>query len=271
MNEQHDTVDAKLDGLLRTWAGECEADASHGSVLLTAILAAAPQPRSVATSSRGARFALAACAVAVILLAVSLAIPLSPRSAVPTAGLNTKVNTNVNTNVNTDINTADNTGSASQAGLSELWNRTADVFGPQLNWLCDLDGELLLGVDEGAATIVEHDRAYVLLTVRVRDTQSGEWSAIWTGRVVCPLGESVDFVSHKSHSGGTIWVQSLPDGRLVASHWLNWPDHPEISGSVDAEVSPGESRVVAERTADGRSIQVIQVIQQVWMPHAGLL
>ena len=189
---------------------------------------------------------LTACAAAVILLTVSLAIPLSPSSVSRTAALDSAV--------------------ASRTGLSELWSRTADMFGPQLNWLCDLDGELLLGVDEGAATISEHDRAFVLLTVRVRDTQSGNWSAVWTGRVVCPLGEAVDFVSNKSHSGGTIWVQSRPDGRLVASHWLNWPEHPEISGSVDAEVSSGETRVVAEQTADGRSIQVVQ---QVWMSHAG--
>ncbi len=260
MNEQHDAADAKLDGLLRTWADACDADASRESGLLTAILAAAPRPRSVAASARGALSVLAACAAAVILLAVSLAIPLSPRSAMPTAG----VNTGIDTRVNSTVNSVD----ASQAGLSELWSRTADLFGPQLNWLCDLDGELLLGVDEGAATIVEHDRAYVLLTVRVRDTQSGTWSVLWTGRVVCPLGESVDFVSTKSHSGGTIWVQSRPDGRVVASHWLNWPEHPEISGSVDVEVSSGETRVVAEQTADGRSIQVVQ---QVWMPHAGIL
>ena len=268
MNEQHDAIDAKLDGLLRTWADACDADASRESVLLTAILAAAPGPRPVVSSSRGARSVLAACAVAVILLAVSLAIPLSPRSVTPMAGLNTGINTANNTANNTGVNSTVTTGNASPAGLSELWSRTADVFGPQLNWLCDLDGELLLGVDEGAATVVEHDRAYVLLTVRVRDTQSGDWSAIWTGRVVCPLGESVDFVSNKTHSGGTIWVQSRPDGRVVASHWLNWPDHPEISGAMETEVSPGESRVVAERTADGRSIQVVQ---QVWMPHAGLL
>ena len=258
MNEQHDAIDVKLDALLRTWADACDADSSRESGLLMAILAAAPRPRPVVSSPRGTRSVLAVCAVAVILLAVSLAIPLSPRSAVPMAAHNT--------GINSEINTAVNTGNASQAGLSELWGRTADVFGPQLNWLCDLDGELLLGVDEGAATVVEHDRAYVLLTVRVRDTQSGEWSVLWTGRVVCPLGESVDFVSNKTHSGGTIWVQSRPDGRVVASHWLNWPDHPEISGSMETEVSPGESRVVAERTADGRSIQVVQ---QVWTPQAG--
>ena len=246
MIEQYDAADAKLDGLLRTWADECAADSSGEAGLLQAIMAAAPRRLSEVTSSRGAWSSLVACAAVVILLAVSLAIPRSPSS--------------------TSRTTALDSAAASRVGLSELWSRTADVFGPQLNWLCDLDGELLLGVDEGVATISEHERAFVLLTVRVRDTRSGEWSAIWTGRVVCPLGEAVDFVSDKTHSGGTIWVQSRPDGRLVASHWLNWPEHPEISGSVDTEVSPGETRVVAEQIADGHAIQVVQ---QVWMPHAG--
>lgn len=253
MNDQHDSADAKLDGLLRAWADECADDSSREAAsssrenrLLRAIMAAAPHRAPEVTSMRGAWSSLVACVAAVILLAVSFAIPLLPSAVPRSMALDSSV--------------------ASQAGLSELWSRTADVFGPQLNWLCDLDGELLLGVDEGAATISEHDRAFVLLTVRVRDTRSGEWSAIWTGRVVCPLGEAVDFASDKTHSGGTIWVQSRPDGRLVASHWLNWPEHPEISGSVETEVSPGEMRVVAEQTADGRSIQVVQ---QVWMPHAG--
>ena len=246
MNDQRDAADANLDGLLRAWADECADDSSTEGKLLRAIMAAAPHRPPEVTSARGAWSSLAVCAAVVILLAVSFAIPLSPSAATRTTALDSSV--------------------ASQAGLSELWSRTADMFGPQLNWLCDLDGELLLGVDEGVATILEHDRAFVLLTVRVRDTQSGEWSAVWTGRVVCPLGEAVDFVSDKTHSGGTIWVQSRPDGRLVASHWLNWPEHPEISGSVDAEVSSGETRVVAEQTTDGRSIQVVQ---QVWMPHAG--
>ncbi|MBC8115000.1 MAG: hypothetical protein H7062_11510 [Candidatus Saccharimonas sp.] len=249
MNDQHDAIDTKLDDLLRNWADDSsdEADDSSGEVrLLRAIMAAAPRRGPEVTPTRGAWSTLVACAAAVILLAVSSVIPLSPSAVTRTTALDSSV--------------------ASQAGLSELWSRTADMFGPQLNWLCDLDGELLLGVDEGAATIPEQDRAFVLLTVRVRDTRSGEWSAIWTGRVVCPLGESVDFVSDKTHSGGTIWVQSRPNGRLVASHWLNWSEHPEISGAVDAEVSSGETRVVAEQSIDGRSIQVVQ---QVWMPHAG--
>ncbi len=257
MNEQHDAADAKLDGLLRGWAGECAADSMGEARLLRAILTAIPRrpsgftPREAA-SSRGTWSILAVCAAVVVLLAVTLAIPLPPSLTAPQSV--------------TSRSQPTDSAVASQAGLSELWHRTSDMFGPQLNWLCDLDGELLLGVDEGAATISETDRAFVLLTVRVRDTQSGEWSAVWTGRVVCPLGEAVDFVSDKTHSGGTIWIQSRPNGRLVASHWLNWPDHPEISGSVDAEVAPGESRVVAEQTSNG---QAIQVVQQVWMPHAG--
>ena len=252
MNEQHDVAGAKLDGLLRAWADECATDSSGEAGLLRAIMAAAPRRPSEVRSPRGAWSTLAACAAAVILLAVSLAIPLSPlATTLPSAVSRTK---------------PFDSAVASKAGLSELWNRTADMFGPQLNWLCDLDGELLLGVDERPATISETDRAFVLLTVRVRDTQSGEWSVVWTGRVVCPLGESVDFVSDKTHSGGTIWVQSRPNGRLVASHWLNWSEHPEISGAIDTEVSPGEASVVAEQTNNGHAIQLVQ---QVWMPHAG--
>ena len=149
---------------------------------------------------------------------------------------------------------------------AELWIRTADLFGVQLNWLCDLEGELLLGVNEGAAMESHQNQAFVVLTVRVRETPASRWSEVWTGRVVCSLGETVEFVSDKTHAGGTIWVQSCPAGRLVASHWLNWPEHPEISGAIDAEVSLGETRVVAEQSADGH---FIQVVQQVWMPVAG--
>jgi hypothetical protein len=246
MNDQHDAADAKLDNLLRAWVAECAADTSAETGLLRGILAAAAHRQPEVTASRRAWPTLAACTAAVILLAVALAIPLLPSSAPRTTAVDSAV--------------------ASQVGLSELWSRTTDVFGPQLNWLCDLDGELLLGVDEGVATNPEHARAFLLLTVRVRNARSAEWSAVWTGRVVCPLGEVVDFDSNKTHAGGSIWVQSRSDGRLVASHWLNWPEHPEISGSVETEVSSGETRVIAEQTADGNSIQVVQ---QVWMPSAG--
>ena len=246
MNDQRDAADAKLDGLLRSWADECANDSSGEARLLRAIVVASPRRPQKVPSLRETRFALAACTAVVILLATSIAIPFPPHSASKAAVHNSAI--------------------ASQVGLSELWSGTTDLFGMQLNWLCDLDGELLLGVDEGATKFPARDRAFVLLTVRVRESPSADWSAVWSGRVVCPLGEAIDFVSDKTGSSGTIWLQSRPDGRLVTSHWLNWPDHPEISGSVDIDVSPGETRVVAQQVADGRSIQVIQ---QVWIPHAG--
>lgn len=247
MNEPPGLSDERLDNLLRMWADARTPDSSGDEDLLRAITSVVRHPDITSTpqltSAPGFWSGLVVCA-ALILVTVSLTWfqPSAPRK------------------------TTVNHMAASRTELSKLWSRTSDVFGPQLNWLCDLDGELLLGVDEATATGREQDHAFVLLTVRERDTQSGNWTPIWTGRVVCPLGESVDFVSDKTHSGGTIWVQSRPDGRLVASHWLNWTKHPEISGAVDAEVASGEAHVIAEQTVNGHSIQVVQ---QVWMDHSG--
>lgn len=259
MNARHDPADVPLDGLLRTWADNCTADTSGESRLLRAILTEAAQPGKTSrgllqmapVSGQQPWSVLVVCAVAVLLLAVALTLPVTPRLAAPTVAVRSA---------------SVQPGETVPVGLPDLWNRTADLFGPHLNWLCDLDGELLLGVDPGTAAVSEQDRAYVLLTVQVRDAQSRRWTPVWTGRVVCPLGQAVDFDSKVTDSGGSIWLQTRPNGRVVASHWLNWPDHPEISGAIETEVAPGETRVIAERITEGRSIQVVQ---QVWMANAG--
>ena len=246
MREKHDPSNDKLDHLLKAWADSSIADPSHYAKLLKRILAEVNPPLVRATPSRSAWPALVTAVAGLMLLFAAFSIPTSPRS--------------------TSLSDSADVSVAPRIGLPELWDRTAELFGSRLNWLCDLDDELLLGVDESAASTTFHDRAFVLLTVQVRDLTSSNWLTVWTGRLVCPLGEAVDFVSEKSQSGGTVWVQAQTDGRFTVSHWLNWPDHPEISGSLEVEVTSGETCVVAQRIENGRSIQVLQ---QIWTATAG--
>ena len=246
MNDQQNGADARLDELLRMWANSARDDQYSHEEALQSIIASAGNGQMLSIPSRRVWPVVAACVSAVILLAIVTSIPFLADPYAATF--------------------SSKSPSERQVNVLKLWSRMVDVFGPQLNWICDLDGELLMKLDEDAATYSVGERAIVLLTVQVRESTSEKWTAVWTGRVVCPLGSAVDFVSNTSHSGGTIWVQTRPNGMVVASHWLNWPEHPEISGSIDVEVSPGEERVVSRQVVDGHSIQVIQ---QVLIPVTG--
>lgn len=244
MNTPRDASDAKLDELLRRWADSLPADWPDDERMIRTILAGNPGRQPRMPQARTSWSVLATCAA--VLLMTMLAMPCSRNSTVRPGTVNST--------------------SQSAARLIELWNGTAELFGPELNSMCDLDGELVLNLVQNAALPAAHEHALIVLIVRTRSTEAVPWTTVWNGRVVCPLGETVDFTSDSTRSGGSIWVQTRSDGRLVSSHWLNWADYPEISGAVDAAVRPGDQCVVSERTSDGHSIQIVQ---QVWISRAG--
>src|SRR4051812_12950271 len=125
MNNEDDAQNAKMDRLLQTWTDDCAAEARGEAELIRTIVAATAPRRLAIASARRPGSALALSAAAVILVATLATLTLLPQR-------------NQHVVVPPSVVT-------SRAGLSELWNGTVDVFGPQLNWLCDLDGELLLG------------------------------------------------------------------------------------------------------------------------------
>ena len=244
MNESHTPADVKLDALLRTWATDRTADPVTLDRLQQAISGSmAPAPQQ---SIRSARAIVAMCAMAAgLLVAVFAGFQVSNRR---------------------DVQTAADVSPAARTRLSDLWTETGRLFGPELDWLCDLDGELLLGINGAPDAQNSADRVCLLLTLRVFDSSRQAWVNSWTGRIACHGGSTVDFASADMRSTGSIWVQSRPDGRYAVSHWLNLRDHPELSGAIDATVSADKPQVVAEGIANG---QRIQVVQQVWRPEVG--
>ena len=160
---------------------------------------------------------------------------------------------------------ASSAGVAAPTKLASLWGETSRLFGTDLEWIGDLDGEFLLGIHH-----VEHSaestRIGLSLSMREFDPARRAWVETWAGRFVCRGGSVVDFTSSDQQSSGSIWVQSRPDGRFAVSHWMTWRDHPDLSGAIEATVRPGQSEVVSEAIVEGRRIQVVQ---HVWRADLG--
>jgi hypothetical protein len=157
-------------------------------------------------------------------------------------------------------------GAEPRVRLAALWKEAGSLFGSDLRWLGDLDGELLLGINGTREHPSAGSRVYLSLILRVFNSTTGTWENSWTGNFACEGGATVNFASTDQRSTGSIWVQARPDGRFATSHWLNWRDHPELSGSVDTTVSSDQPQVVLERFEEGRRMQVVQ---QVWRPDVG--
>lgn len=230
--------DARLDALLKTWSQDQAAHPATIERLQRSITATAVRPEAK-RSGRSPAVAIwftAAC----LFLAVF-------------AGVR----------VGNQHKSAD-ASAESKARLAALWKETGSLFGSNLHWLGDLDGELLLGLNGPHQET--SDRVCVSLMLRVFNAGTNKWEDSWRGNFTCEGGSSVNFASSDKRSSGSIWVQSQPDGRFAVSHWLNWQEHPELSGPVDATVTPDKEQVVLEGVEEGRRIQVVQ---QVWRPDVG--
>lgn len=249
MNHLPDADDERLNSLLKKWAQAQAADdvtidrlhraiCRHGTIRV----ATAKQ------HGRSARGIFAACAVATCLVIAAI------------AGFRTSMTRNDQTLI------AYRNRVESGTKLAALWNEAGRLFGPDLEWICDLEGELLLGIKSGSPPSAASERICVLLTVRTFDPATRTWANSWSGRIACPVGETVDFATADAATVGSIWVQSRPNGEFATSHWLNWNDHPEMSGQIEATVPADEPQVIADRFTDGRRVQVVQ---QVWRPDVG--
>ncbi|MBS0205599.1 MAG: hypothetical protein JSS49_22075 [Planctomycetes bacterium] len=243
MNEISPPPDDHLDDWLRNWSRAQAAPVATVDRLQRSICR-----RSVSTRPPGhSRAILAVCAVAAGLLVAVI------------AGISVPDSTN---SMNSD---AISSLSESRTKLTSLWTETGRLFGPDLQWLCDLDGELQLGVSSADASNPASP-VCLALTLLVYEPKEHAWKSVWTSRVACRGGEVLDFASADKRTAGSLWVQSRPDGRFAVSHWLNWKDHPGLSGSIEATVPADAPEVVIESTEAG---QRIQLIQQVWRPHVG--
>ena len=244
MNESSSPADDRLNDLLRNWSHEQAVTESTVDRLQRTIMA---HPASSREPARNPRAILAVCAVAAsLLVAVFAGLSVPGRVAPKLTGL-------PSTN-------------ESRAKLATLWNETGRLFGSDLQWLCDLDGELQLGVGPADAVPTPGQQVCLTLTLRVYDSTQGTWKNVWTNRVACRGGEVLDFASADKRSTGSLWVQSRPDGQFAVSHWLNWKDHPHLSGSIETTVPADSSEIVSESIEDG---QRIQLVQQVWRPSVG--
>jgi hypothetical protein len=246
MTGSSDHIDRQLDQLLQGWATEQAVDRDRLSRLQRSIcpaIVAAPANRN----RREVRSMAAVWAVAAVVI-VTLIVGLQTTDRSPPASTVTFAPREVRTH------------------LARLWNESGKVFGSDLVWLGDLDGELLLGVGSETRPVAAADRVCLLLTMRVFDPVRQQWVESWSGQFACPEGTTIDFVSADKQSSGSIWVQPRHDGKFVVSHWLNWREHPELSGEIDSTVAPNAPQVVADVVEDGRRIQIVQ---QVWRPDLG--
>ena len=252
MTKPREMTDDKFDALLRDWAAAQAVGPEALDRLRANVRIAAGSPPANTSSamsprtSRSSEIMAVCCSVAVVLVMAVTVFTLSPAS---------------NHRQVAQHKLLDEPGR-----LDDLWQQTSSLFGSDLVWMCDLDGELLLGVDGRHTTTEVDGRVCLKLIARVYDARAGHWVQFASGRMVCPLGTPVDFASSDHRSAGSFWIQTLPDGRFVVSSWMRWAEHPEISGSIDNTSSSGEVRVVTDQVADG---QRVQVLQQVWRPRLG--
>src|SRR5438105_2169978 len=108
------SADAKLDALLQDWSHEQAADFVTLERLQHAVNKAVIAPAT--NRKTGSRSVVAVCAIAASLV-VAAFIGLRSHPAM-------------------------NAGSDPRAKLTSLWNETDRLFGSDLKWICDLDGEL---------------------------------------------------------------------------------------------------------------------------------
>lgn len=248
MNEtEMSTSDARLDDVLTAWAREHEASPATLLSLHRSIVAA-EMVREPARQVRNSGALAAVCVVAASLLVAAAVLYKDSGQSSDHGPM------------------ARTAGRDSRTTLAVLWKETGRLFGSDLAWVGDLDGELLLGVDDSNGADRSAGPVYVLLTLREFDSVRGTWVNSWTGRFACRAGSTVDFATADQRTAGSIWVQSRPNGDFAVSHWLNWQEHPELSGSVDTTVSADKPKVIAERTAAGHKVQIVQ---QVWRPDVG--
>lgn len=231
--------DARLDDLLRGWASANSV--SEPSIQTLAARISPGHAASHSTPPRSGRLVLS-LTVACLILVACLTVPPVRQAEDPVERLRL------------------------QTHLASLWNEADRLFDGELSWICDLDGELLLGMDpERKASEAEP----VCLSLRVRryDAHAGAWTIVWSGNIRCRAGDSVDFAAADHRAAGSLWIQSRPDGGYAISHWLSFEEFPELSGAVETMVPAGTSRVVADQQRpDG---QRYQIVQQVWRPELG--
>ena len=245
MNKTPD--DLQLDALLQSWASDSAARPATLDRLQQSIEAAVRAQPIVKQPSKSP-------ALAVMFTAASLAI--ATLAAIAFRDQRDTGTTAVPVAANPEIKTR----------LATLWQESGRLFGSNLTWLGDLDGELLLGVEQTPESSTTEPPVCLSLVLRVFDPSTSTWETSWTGYFTCQCGSAVDFTSSDNRSTGSVWVQSRPDGRFAISHWLNWRDHPGLSGPVDTTVLSDREQIVREGSEGGRRIQIVQ---QVWRPEIG--
>ena len=258
-DEVHDEPDdRKLDALLTQWADRNAIDSVKRPCLTRNVLAA---PRPSPRGDSGLRRRVPARSTWVVATGVAVMVLIGVTSSLR------RPNTH---RASVEVRRVD---PGALVKLAALWSETSRLFGPQLDWLADINGEtsaseLLMGINDGLpkAAESEPERVGVRLVVRTRNARSGGWSDVWSGWWICPTGTTVDFQTADGRTSGSLWVQSRPNGRFVVSHWLNWREHPELSGPLEAEVTTGESAVLADQLTGGYEVQVVQ---EVWRSPVG--
>lgn len=151
-----------------------------------------------------------------------------------------------------------------QRHVAHLWSETDEVFEGRLAWICELDGELLFGLQESVQNTAA-EPVCALLEVRRFDQRRQRWVTVWVGRMRCAGGTTLDYAASDDRSSGSLWIQPLADGSYSVSHWLTWRDYPELSGPVEGTIAPDAAQIVADRVLpDG---QRVQLVQQVWRPE----
>lgn len=211
--------------------------------------------------------AVMACATACLLfVAVLVAMGTNRKESPNLARGSTIKSRNESTRVN---HSADPLNRLDVETMVGLWRDNAALFGTEMDWLCDLENELLLHLRSQApsAGVISQDeidsyqkRPMVCIVLHVRDRSTGShtWSNRWTCRLICPVAESIDFASARQATSGSVWVQPVENGRFVVSHWLNCEEAPELSGLVEQACLPGKPQVLSTRISNGRESQLVQ-------------
>lgn len=256
--KEHDEDADRLDAMLRNWAGDNEASASHLEGLEEAILAEVELPRPAH------RWPGVAAAIAATLLAAVGGWAWFATRYGNIDGTGPEGRRHVATE-------ADNSASVARLSDKQLRQLTAvhqqmrDVFGTDYRWFAESADQVKVGLDDEAGGAAPTDVLAVRLTLQRREQgRPDQWSAVWQMDLVSH-SEQVVRLSPEEADGAelTVWAYSLPTEEVSVDVSLALPRegvHCETT-AIQYDAAPQDVSCVTGRNGNYRLMQAVVALE----------
>jgi hypothetical protein len=151
---------------------------------------------------------------------------------------------------------------------SRLFAETGRLFGPDLRWIAETDGEVELGLQPVAGTPLAASPVLWIRVLVVRRAVGGSsWQTLLTADVLTRNEQYVE--ARADHGGGgrlALWGYVLPDGNVAVDSRLRLTAPTRLSADVSSVFAPGKPvQILAVATDEGET----RVFQVVTLLHPG--